>query len=97
MNVTLPTELENYIAESVRSGAFASASDFVEAAARRQMQEEAWSEQKVMEGLEGPVTPLTREDLDSVRNLVRQSRARQTGIPQLKLTQRRRRAQRNTT
>ena len=77
MNVTLPTELESYIEQSVKSGAFASASEFVEAAARRQMQEEAWFEQKVMEGLEGPVTPLTREDLDSVRNIVRQARARQ--------------------
>lgn len=38
------------------------------------MQEEAWFEQKVLEGLEGPVTPLTREDLDSVRNIVRQAR-----------------------
>ncbi len=37
------------------------------------MQEEAWFEQKVLEGLEGPVRPLTREDLDSVRNLVRRA------------------------
>ena len=77
MNITLPTELERHIEESVRSGEFASASEFVEAAARRQMQEEAWFEQKVMEGLEGPVTPLTREDLDAVRNFVRQAHARQ--------------------
>ena len=76
MNITLPIELESYIDENVRSGAFASASEFVAAAARRQMQEEAWFEEKVLEGLEGPVTPLTREDLDSVRNLVRQARAR---------------------
>lgn len=77
MNITLPTELESYIEESVRSGAFASASEFVAAAARRQMQEEAWFEQKVLEGLAGPVTPLTHEDLDSVRNIVRQARARE--------------------
>ena len=76
MNITLPTELESSIEESVRSGAFASASEFVAAAARRQMQEEAWFEQRVLEGLAGPVTPLTREDLDSVRNLVSQARAR---------------------
>ena len=75
MNITLPAELESYIEESVRGGAFASASEFVAAAARRQMQEETWFEQKVLEGLEGPVTPLTREDLDSVRNLARQARA----------------------
>ena len=76
MSITLPTELESYIEESVRSGAFASASEFVAAAARRQMQEETWFEQQVLEVLEGPVTPLTHEDLDSVRNLVRQARAR---------------------
>ena len=77
MNITLPAELETYIDESVRSGAFSSASEFVAAAARRQMQEETWFEQQVLEGLDGPVTPLTSEDLDSVRNLVRQARARQ--------------------
>lgn len=62
MNITLPAELESYIAQSVQSGAFASPSEFVEAAARRQMQEEAWFEQKVLEGLEGPVTSLKRAD-----------------------------------
>ena len=77
MNITLPAELESYIEQSVQSGAFASPSEFVEAAARRQMQEEAWFEPKVLEGLEGPVSPLTREDLDSVRNIVKQARARQ--------------------
>ena len=74
MSVTLPADLENYIEQSVRNGAFGSASEFVEAAARRQMQEEAWFEQKVLAGLEGPVTPLTRDDWDSVRDLVRQAR-----------------------
>jgi putative addiction module CopG family antidote len=75
MNVILPPELEAYIEESVRSGAFASASEFVEAAARRQMQEETWFEQKVMEGLQGPITPLTPEELESVRDIVRKARA----------------------
>ncbi len=78
MNITLPTDLENYIEQSVRNGAFGSASEFVEAAARRQMQEEAWFEQKVLEGLERPVTQLTRDDLDSVRDTVRKARARQS-------------------
>ena len=76
MNVTLPPELEAYIEQSVRSGAFASASEFVEAAARRQMLEEEWFEQKVLEGLQGAITPLTREDLESVRDIVRKARAR---------------------
>jgi putative addiction module CopG family antidote len=76
MNVTLPPELEAYIEQSVRTGAFASASEFVEAAARRQMQEEAWFEQKVLDGLQGSVTPLTRRDLDSVRDIARKASAR---------------------
>ena len=76
MNVTLPPELEAYIEQTVRSGTFASPSEFMEAAARRQMQEEAWFERKVMAGLEGPVTPLTENDLESVRNIVRKARAR---------------------
>jgi putative addiction module CopG family antidote len=76
MNVTLPPELEAYIEQSVRSGAFASPSEFVEAAARRQMQEESWFEEKVLEGLKGPVTPLTKADLESVRDIARRARAR---------------------
>lgn len=76
MNVILPSELEAYIEQSVRSGAFASVSEFVEAAARRQMQEEQWFEEKVMEGLQGPIAPLTRQDLDSVRGIVRKARGR---------------------
>ena len=74
MKVELTPETESYIAQAVESGAFASASEFVEAAARRQMQEEAWFEQKVLAGLAGPVSPLTSEDLESVRDLVRQAR-----------------------
>lgn len=74
MNITLPSDLESYVEESVRSGALPMPSAFFEAAARRQMQEEAWFEQKVVEGLEGPVTPVTSEDLDSFRNIVRHLR-----------------------
>jgi putative addiction module CopG family antidote len=76
MKIELTPETEAYIEQSVRSGAFASVSEFVEAAARRQMQEEAWFEQKVLEGLQGPVTPLTRGDLESVRDLARKARGR---------------------
>jgi len=75
MNIELTSGTEAYIEATVRSGAFASASEFVEAAARRQMQEEASFEQKVLEGLEGPITALTEEDLSSVRDIVREARA----------------------
>lgn len=74
MNIDLSPETESYIERTVQSGAFASVSEFVEAAARRQMQEEAWFQEKVLEGLEGPITPLTQEDLDSVRDIIRKAR-----------------------
>ncbi len=77
MNVTLPAEWEKHIDQSVQEGAFASVSEFVEAAARRQMQEAAHFERRVLEGLQGSVTPLTREDLESVRNLIKPARVQQ--------------------
>jgi putative addiction module CopG family antidote len=63
MNITFPAEVERYIAQRVQSGAFASESEVVEAAVLRQIQEEQWLEQRVVEGLQGPVTPLTRVSL----------------------------------
>lgn len=78
MNITLPIEVEGYIEQRVRSGAFASESEFVEAAVLRQMQEERWMEDRVVEGLAGPVTPLTRDDLAVAREIVRKARARHT-------------------
>jgi Arc/MetJ-type ribon-helix-helix transcriptional regulator len=74
MKVELSTETQAYIEASVRSGAFASPSEFVEAAARRQMQEAAWFEEKVLAGLKGPISPLTQDDLSSVRDIVRKAR-----------------------
>lgn len=76
MKIELTPETEAYIEASVRNGAFATPSEFVEAAARRQMQEEVWFEQQVLQGLEGPVTPLTSEDLESVRSIARKARDR---------------------
>lgn len=75
MQLELTPETEAYIERSVRDGAFNSASEFVEAATRRQMQEESWFENKVLEGLEGPITPLTPSDLDFVRDIARKARA----------------------
>jgi Arc/MetJ-type ribon-helix-helix transcriptional regulator len=75
VKIELSPETEAYIEGSVRAGAFASASEFIEAVARRQMQEEAWFEQKVLAGLEGMVTLLTPGDLESVRDIVGKARA----------------------
>lgn len=74
IQLSLSPETEAYIAQRVREGVFASASEFVEAAARRQMQEETWFESRVVEGLKGAATPLSAEDLKSVRDIVRKAR-----------------------
>jgi Arc/MetJ-type ribon-helix-helix transcriptional regulator len=75
MKIELTPETQEYIEQTIRSGAFASPSDFLENATRRQMQEESWFEEKVLEGLKGEVTPLTEKDLASVRAIARKARA----------------------
>lgn len=74
MNITLPPQLEAYVTERVRAGAFASPAEFVEEAVRRKIEADAWMEQKALEGEETELSPLTQEDLDSVRCLIRQPR-----------------------
>jgi putative addiction module CopG family antidote len=75
MDITLPPDLESYVDQSVRRGAFTSANELIQEALRRKMEEDAWMEQKVLEAEESDLTPLTREDLKSVRDLIRQPRA----------------------
>ncbi len=68
MDITLPPDLESYVDQSVRRGAFTSANELIQEALRRKMEEDAWMEQKVLEAEESDLTPLTREDLKSVRD-----------------------------
>ena len=75
MNVTLPADLEAYIDQRVRRGAFASADEVIQEALRRKMEEDAWMEQKVIEAEQTGLSPLTRDDLQSARQLIRQPRA----------------------
>ncbi len=72
MNITLPPKLEAYVAKQVSAGAFASSNEFIEEAVRRKMEMDAWMEKKVLEPEETELSPLTQEDLDSVRRLIRQ-------------------------
>jgi Arc/MetJ-type ribon-helix-helix transcriptional regulator len=74
MNITLPPQLEAYVEERVRQGAFASSNEFIEEAVRRKIEMDAWMEQKVIEAEQTDLSPLTQEDLDSVRRLIRQPR-----------------------
>lgn len=60
--------------ERVRSGTFASSAEFIEEAVRRKIVTDAWMEQQVLEAEQTELSPLTQEDLDSVRRLIRQPR-----------------------
>lgn len=75
MEITLPSDLEAYVEGRVRGGAFASADEFIREAVRRKMEDDAWMEQKVIEAEQTDLSPLTPEDLQSVRRLIRQPRA----------------------
>jgi hypothetical protein len=49
-----------------------SAKELIQEAVRRKMAEDSWMEQKVLEAEQTELSPLTREDLQSVRRLIRQ-------------------------
>jgi putative addiction module CopG family antidote len=78
MEITLPPELEAYVAGRVRGGAFASANEVIREAVRRKMEEDDWLERKVLEAEQTELSPLTTEDLQSVRRSIREPRAPRT-------------------
>jgi Arc/MetJ-type ribon-helix-helix transcriptional regulator len=78
MEITLPPDLEAYVEERVRGGAFASAGEFIGEAVRSKMENDAWMEEKVIEGERSELSSLLREELQSVRGLIRQPRAPRT-------------------
>jgi Arc/MetJ-type ribon-helix-helix transcriptional regulator len=75
MEITLSPDLEAYVDQRVRGGAFVSAAEFVQEAVRRKMENDSWMEQKVLEAEASELSPLTPEDLQSVRRLIPQPRA----------------------
>lgn len=75
MEITLPSDLEAYVEGRVREGAFTSANEFIREAVRRKMEADAWMEQRVLEAEQTELSPLTPEDLQSVRRLIREPRA----------------------
>jgi Arc/MetJ-type ribon-helix-helix transcriptional regulator len=75
MENTLPPDLEAYVDQRAGGGAFVSATEFIQEAVRRKMENDPWVEQKVLEAEQGELSPLTLEDLQSVRHSIRQPRA----------------------
>jgi putative addiction module CopG family antidote len=78
MEITLPPDLEAYVDQRVRGGAFVSATELIQEALRRKMETDSWMEEKVIEAEQSELSGLTREDLDSVRRLIRQPCATRT-------------------
>ena len=78
MEITLPAELEAYVDQCVREGVCVSAAEFIQDAIRRKMEGDAWMEGKVLEAEQSALSPLTREDLESVRRLIHQPRDART-------------------
>jgi Arc/MetJ-type ribon-helix-helix transcriptional regulator len=70
MDIRLPPDLEAYVDQRARRGAFTSANELIQEAVRRKMEEDALVEQKVIEAEQTELTPLTNQDLESVRGLI---------------------------
>jgi len=71
----LPADLEAYVEARVREGAFASADELIGEAVRRKMEDDIWMEEQVLEAEQTELSPLTLEDLQSVRRVIRSPRA----------------------
>jgi putative addiction module CopG family antidote len=70
MEITLATDLEDYVKRRVREGVFGSPSEVIAEALRRKREEDEELEQLVIEADRTELSPLTQEDLQSVRDLI---------------------------
>jgi len=76
MTVTLPPRMDEAVTRRARAAGFNTPDEFVSDSMERILAEDARHEAAVLEGLRSEVTPLTPEDLDSVRSIARQARER---------------------
>jgi Arc/MetJ-type ribon-helix-helix transcriptional regulator len=73
MEIILPPELEAYVEGRVRGGLFASSDEFISEAIRRKMEQDTWTEEKLVEAERTELSSLTKEDLESARNLIKRA------------------------
>ena len=76
MTITLPPRMDEVVARRARAAGFSTPDEFVSDSMERILAEDAQHEVAVLEGLRSEISPLTREDLDSVRSIARQARER---------------------
>lgn len=78
MNVVLTARHERFVANKVKSGAYASAEEVINEGLRLLEAEDArqrriaWLESEIEKGFIGPTKPWTRREADRVRRLVRE-------------------------
>ena len=76
MTITLPPRMDEVVSRRARAAGFSTPDEFVSDSMERILAEEARHEAAVLGGVRSEVSPLTREDLDSVRSIARQARER---------------------
>lgn len=69
MNISLPEEMKAFIDAQLAREGYASASEYLRALIRDAQRQQARHEleAKLLEGLEGPATEMTRADWESIR------------------------------
>jgi antitoxin ParD1/3/4 len=73
LNISLPEAMKEFVEEQVRSGGYATPSDYVQTLIREAQVRAAKQEleNKLIEGLEsGPATPMTTEDWEELKRRV---------------------------
>jgi antitoxin ParD1/3/4 len=68
MNISLPEEMKHFVEAQMAQEGYASASEYLRALIREAQKRQAKQalEAKLLEGLQGPTIPMTREDWDSM-------------------------------
>lgn len=75
MNISLPPAMKAWVDQQVKTRGFGTSSEFV-----RHVLREAWEdanasgfERYLLEGLEGPMTPLTKAEVDEMKRGIRKA------------------------
>src|SRR5688572_30256750 len=84
MNISLPDPMKEFVEELVAQGDYSSASEYVRALIRedKKRREKARRESMLLEGLaSGPMTAMTAEDWQNIRDEVRRRVTARQGTP----------------
>jgi antitoxin ParD1/3/4 len=79
MNISLPDEMKAFVEAQMTTEGYASASEYLRALIREAQKRQAAQalQAKLLEGLRGPTTEMTREDWDSIEQEAQERFARE--------------------